>query len=42
VGGAALGLAIAAVVRFVVTPEPHRPAVTPAPTPAPEPEAEPS
>jgi membrane-associated phospholipid phosphatase len=26
VGGAALGLAIAAVVRFVVTPEPHRPA----------------
>jgi undecaprenyl-diphosphatase len=42
VGGAALGLALAAVVRFVVTPEPHRPAVTPAPTPAPEPEAEPS
>ncbi len=31
VGGAALGLAIAAVVRFVVTPEPHRPAVAPAP-----------
>jgi len=31
IGGAGLGLAIAAVVRFVVTPEPHRPAATPAP-----------
>jgi membrane-associated phospholipid phosphatase len=29
IGGAGLGLAIAAVVRFVVTPEPHRPAATP-------------
>jgi membrane-associated phospholipid phosphatase len=39
-GGAGLGVAIAAVVRFVVTPEPHRPAVVPAPASAPE--AEPS
>ena len=31
VGGAGLGLAIAAVVRFVVTPEPHRPAAAAAP-----------
>jgi undecaprenyl-diphosphatase len=38
-GGVGLGLAIAAVVRFVVTPEPHRPAATPA---AAEAEAEPS
>jgi membrane-associated phospholipid phosphatase len=30
IGGVGLGLAIAAVVRFVVTPEPHRPAATPA------------
>lgn len=35
VGGAALGLAIAAVVRFVVTPEPHRPAAAPAAPTAP-------
>jgi undecaprenyl-diphosphatase len=38
IGGAALGVAIAAVVRFVVTPEPHRPAA-PAPATTPEPEA---
>jgi membrane-associated phospholipid phosphatase len=40
VGGIGLGLVVAAVVRFAVTPEPHRPAVTPtepAPAPAPEP-----
>jgi undecaprenyl-diphosphatase len=42
IGGVGLGVAIAAVVRFVVTPEPHRPAVAPAPAPAPEAEAEPS
>ena len=35
VGGIGLGLVVAAVVRFVVTPEPHRPAA-PAPAPAPE------
>jgi len=41
VGGIGLGLVVAAVVRFVVTPEPHRPAVTPPPsTPAAAPEAE--
>jgi undecaprenyl-diphosphatase len=34
IGGVGLGLAIAAVVRFVVTPEPHRPAATPAATEA--------
>jgi undecaprenyl-diphosphatase len=36
VGGIGLGLVVAAVVRFVVTPEPHRPAAAPsgpAPTP---------
>ena len=40
VGGIGLGLAVAAVVRFVVTPEPHRPAAAPsgpAPASAPEP-----
>jgi membrane-associated phospholipid phosphatase len=42
VGGIGLGLVVAAVVRFVVTPEPHRPAMAPQPAPAPTPEAEPS
>jgi hypothetical protein len=42
VGGIGLGLVVAAVVRFVVTPEPHRPAMGPQPAPAPTPEAEPS
>ena len=42
VGGIGLGLVIAAVVRFVVTPEPHRPAMAPPPAPAPQPEAEPT
>ena len=41
IGGVGLGVAIATVVRFVVTPEPHRPAVAPV-APAPAPEAEPS
>jgi membrane-associated phospholipid phosphatase len=36
VGGVGLGVAIAAAVRFFVTPEPHRPAARPA---APDPEA---
>jgi membrane-associated phospholipid phosphatase len=31
IGGIGLGLVVAAVVRFVVTPEPHRPAAAPAP-----------
>ena len=40
IGGAALGVAVAAVVRFVVTPEPHRPAVATAPGPRAEAEPE--